>query len=772
MIKRFFAIALILLSLSATAMATVGDWKIYTSYNNATRCQVMGNKVYVLASGALFSYDKEDGEVYTHDKLNSLNDFNICEIAYCKAINALLIIYQNANIDILYPDGEIYNISDFKSKVLASKKINGVYVNGSEAYINTSFGVVILNLERLEFTNTYNININTLCSYVKDNILYIGTDEGLYKGSIRDNLLDKNNFEKINSSKYVALNEVNGNLIGAVDKKGLYTINTQNNATNKIISSTEPFKYLYQKNGKLYCGLEKSFFVINSTTDYKKFDTAEESTYLEADGNTLWHCKGSSGVVECRIKDDKLTDGENYIAPRSPMNNHCEYMTFTSDGNLLVAGGTLNYFGSTLYPGTLMEYNPGDDKWTNYPGDEIAEKTGVRYVNVCAVDEDPKEKGHYFACSFGQGVYEFRNGELVAHYNHNNSALESAVPTSSNIQNYVRVSRVKFDNDGNLWMTNTTNIDNIVKVRKSNGEWLSLNYDKIAGYETMVDILIDSRGWLWVTSLQGGENAGIFCAKTNNTPFDTKDDQTALWKHQFTNQDGIKYTIYNVGCIKEDASGKMWIGTDNGLFVIENPKRFFDDGVFTQIKVPRNDGTNLADYLLSGAYITAITTDGADRKWIGTKTNGIYLISADGLEMIHHFTTADSPLPSNEITSVAVNGESGEVFIGTKDGIVSFMGDATEPEEKLDESIIHVYPNPVRASYSGNISIVGLTLDCEVKIVDTAGYLIADGVSTGGQFTWNGRNAKGEKVSSGVYYVLTYDENGSEGVAAKILITR
>ena len=771
MIKRFFAIALIL-SLSATIMATVGDWKIYTSYNNATRCQVMGNKVYVLASGALFSYDKEDGEVYTHDKLNSLSDFNISEIAYCEAINALMIIYQNANIDILYPDGYIYNISDFKSKVLASKKINGVYINSSDAYINTSFGVVILNLEKLEFTNTYNINLNTICSYIQDNTLYIGTDEGLYKGSLQYNLLDKNNWEKMSSVNFVALNEIDGTLVGAVDKKGLYTINTQNNESNKIISSTEPFKYLYKNSGKLYCGYEKSFLVINSLSDYKKYDTSAESNYIEADGNTLWHCKGSRGVVQSKIIDNKLTDGENYLSPNSPMNNYCEYMKFARDGKLLVAGGTLNYFGSTYYPGTLMEYHTNDDKWINFPGDEIAEKTGVRYVNVCAVDEDPKEKGHYFACSFGQGLYEFRNGELVAHYNHKNSSLESAVPTSSNSQNYVRLSRVKFDNDGNLWMTNTTNIENIVKVLKNNGEWESLYYDKISGYETMVDILIDSRGWLWVTSLQGGDNAGIFCAKTNNTPFDTKDDQTALWKHKFTNQDGIQYTIYNVGCIKEDAAGKIWVGTDNGLFVIDNPKKFFDNGIFTQIKVPRNDGTNLADYLLSGAYITAIETDGADRKWIGTKTNGIYLISSDGLEMIHHFTTDDSELPSNEITSIAVNGENGEVFIGTSGGVVSYMSDATTPEEKLTESTIHAFPNPVRASYNGNISIVGLTLDCEVKIVDTAGYLITEGISTGGQFTWNGRNSKGEKVASGVYYVLTYDENGNEGVATKILITR
>ena len=284
--------------------------------------------------------------------------------------------------------------------------------------------------------------------------------------------------------------------------------------------------------------------------------------------------------------------------------------------------------------------------------------------------------------------------------------------------------------------------------------------------------MVDSRGWLWTTALQGTPGAGIFCAKMNNTPFDTSDDQTKGWFNKITNQDGTSYTINQVHTIKEDKKGEIWVGTDAGLFTIKNPTKFFTDGIYTQIKVPRNDGTGLADYLFNGTIVTVIETDGADRKWVGTMNNGIYLVSADGLEMIHHFTTENSILPSNSIKSIAINEKSGEVFIGTANGIVSYMSDATAPEATLQESSVHAYPNPVRASYSGNISIVGLTHDCNVKIVDAAGYLITEGISTGGQFTWNGRNAKGEKVASGVYYVLMYDENGDESLATKILITR
>ena len=443
-------------------------------------------------------------------------------------------------------------------------------------------------------------------------------------------------------------------------------------------------------------------------------------------------------------------------------------MKFANDDKLLVAGGNINYFDNRFYDGTIMEYDLTNRKWFNFPEDTIKNVTKIQYRNICSVDEDPNEPGHYFAGSFGHGVYEFKNGEFVKHYNHKNSPLESAAANSAN---YVRISMVKFDKEGNLWCVNTTNIKNIVKVLKKNGEWVSLNYKDIEKKETMDKIYFDSRGWVWITSLQG--EAGLFCAKTKNTPFDTSDDETFYFERSLSNQDAIIYdNIYNVSCICEDKDGVMWMGTNTGLFVIDNPEEFFNDGIFKQIKVPRNDGTGLADYLMNGLYVKAIDIDGANRKWIGTSDNGIYLVSEDGLEIIKHFTTDNSPLPSDCIESIAVNNKTGEVFIGTDKGIASYRSDATQPEEKIEKENIHIFPNPVRADYNGTISIIGLTDECNVKIIDGSGYLINEGISNGGMYTWNGRNIRGEKVSSGVYHVLLYDKDGKEGGIAKIVITR
>ena len=764
MVKRIFAILSILIAI--TANAGIGDWVLYPSYHNATYCQTAGDKVYVLASGALYSYNTSDEEVRVYDKINTLSDIDITHIEYCKDIKALVVVYSNANIDILFDDEEVYNITDFKNKSLPDKRINGVDIQGTTAYISTVFGVVELDLEEYEFTNTYTTGLNTYCTYLFNGTLFCGTETGMYSCATDKNLLDKNNWVKKNNYFTKAICELDGMLYCYLDEYGIYSYNASNNILKDVVyNHGEKYNSMYSNGKEIIASAKKKTTIITSPTDVTVYKNSN-SNFILKDGNHFWDCKGYNGIVKCIAKDGEIIVNSTSVTPDSPVRNYCEYMKFASDDKLLVAGGNLNYFDITFYDGTLMEYDYSGNRWNNLPEDTIKQATGIPYLNLCAIDEDPADPGHYFAGSFGYGLYEFRNGKFVKHYSTHNSPLESVIPTNTR---FVRIPSVKFDKEGNLWCINT-GTKNIVKVLKSDGTWCELYYKPIEKLATMVEPVMDSRGWLWLKSLQG--EAGIFCAKMNGTPLDSSDDESKAWLNKFVNQDGISYDIYQVFALAEDREGQMWVGTNTGLFVIDNPKTFFNNGVFKQIKVPRNDGTGLADYLLSGTYIKSIQVDGANRKWIGTNDDGIYLISADGLETIHHFTTDNSPLPSNSIVSIAINDRSGEVFIGTDKGIASYMSDATRPEEKLDENNIYAYPNPVKADYSGNIAIVGLTHDCNVKIVDTAGYLINEGTSNGGQYTWNGRNARGEKVASGVYYVLTYDSNGNEGVATKIVVIR
>lgn len=767
MIKRVLISFLFVLLLALEVKASDDNWTLYPSYHNATYCQVMGGKVYVLASGALYSYDKSDNEVRRYDKITTLSDINIAHIRYSSFINALVVVYSNANIDILYDDGAVYNISDFKNKQLPDKTINNVDIQGSTAYLSTSFGVVVLDLENMEFDNTFNTGLNTTCTYLFKDRLYTATQSGLYYCETGKNMLDNGNWEKFNSTTLKALGALDGRLYCIASDGKLYEILSENNNL-ELVDGSGKFNYLYSDGNALIVISSSSIVKLEGGITKKLCNVNKKYDFILKNKETYWCCGGYAGLVEAAVENNTIVAKGLPLIPNSPIRNYCEYMKFTDSGKLLVSGGHVNYFDNIFYSGTLMEYHCEDDRWINLPEDTIRSATGYSYVNICSVDEDPTEPGHYFAGSFGYGVYEFREGKFVKHYNHENASLESA-SSGKYAYAYVRVPTVKFDKEGNLWCVNT-DVKDVLKVLKKDGTWLSLNYKEIEYWATVVKPYVDSRGWLWLTAIQG--DPGLFCAKRNNTPFDTSDDVTGKWLNKFTNQDGISYDIYQLYDIAEDKDGAIWVGTNIGVFVIDNPEKFFKDGIFKQIKIARNDGTGLADYFMSGVYIKDIEVDGANRKWIGTNSNGLYLVSADGQETICHFTTENSPLPSDCIESIAINNLTGEVFVGTDMGIACYRSDATAAAPSLDKNSIHVYPNPVRADYGGNISVVGLTHDCVVKIVDAAGYLVNEGVSNGGLYSWNGRNARGEKVASGVYHVLTYDSYGNEGVATKILITR
>jgi hypothetical protein len=219
----------------------------------------------------------------------------------------------------------------------------------------------------------------------------------------------------------------------------------------------------------------------------------------------------------------------------------------------------------------------------------------------------------------------------------------------------------------------------------------------------------------------------------------------------------------------EDKDGNIWVGTNQGPVEFFNVSQIFDEVEVLghQPVIPRNDGSNLADFLLSTEKINDIFIDGANQKWFATEKSGVFLISPDGLKEIHHFTEANSPLFSDNVVTLAVKDETGEVFFGTDKGIVSFKGQATEGGD--DFGNVYVYPNPVRENYEGDITVTGLASNVNVKITDISGNLVFETTALGGQAIWNGRNFYGERVHTGVYLIFCTNEDGSKTHITKLL---
>ena len=421
-------------------------------------------------------------------------------------------------------------------------------------------------------------------------------------------------------------------------------------------------------------------------------------------------------------------------------------------------------YGDSNTPGAVQILH--DDEWTNYQ-ENLSLKTGYDYLDNNVLAVDPRNANHVFVGG-RTGLYEFLDGQLKTYYNKDNSLLQGAMDRGRELgNNYVLINGLCFDNKGDLWILNSqASRENLLRL-SADGQMTSFSKPALmkdgVGGSVLTSMVFDNRNNLWFCNDHWGYPA-LFC-------YQPATDKLLSFT-RFVNEDGSNLDLVPHS-VTPLSNGDVWVTTTIGPLLlsrsaIDNP----ETAVFTQVKVPRNDGTNLADYLLSGIDVTCMAIDGGGRKWFGTKANGVYLISADNMTQVKHILSSNSPLLSDNILSIAINNATGEVFFGTDKGLCSYMSDATTPSDQPNEDKTYAYPNPVKPGYTGPITIVGLSMNADVKIVTTNGVLVAAGTSNGGSFVWDGKDKFGKPVASGVYMVESADEDGNNGVVCKVAIVR
>lgn len=476
------------------------------------------------------------------------------------------------------------------------------------------------------------------------------------------------------------------------------------------------------------------------------------------------------GGYAAKQQEDKseLKQMVSTLNPGGPKYNYFGFMKFANNQLYTCDGG---FAVGISRKGCIQMLK--NEEWNIYPDDNISSKTNVTYENLECLDYDPTDTSHIFVGG-RNGLYEYKNGNFEKYYNYENSPIERY---NNRSKEYELITGVKFDKEGNLWMLNSqAPTQSLIEFTKDK-QWISHQLPDLmklddAGFTNkslglLGNMLIDSRGLLWFVN-NHWIVPSLYCYQFSE---DNSEERLNAFT-SFVNEDGTEVSVGAVRCAAEDKDGNIWIGTSAGPLLLDPNQITASAPTFTQVKVPRNDGTNYADYLLSGIDVSCIAVDGANRKWFGTKKNGIYLISEDNLSEIHHFTTLNSPLLSNGIESIAINEKTGEVFIGTDKGLCSYMSDSSTPNESMTSDNVWAYPNPVKPDYTGLITIVGLSQNADVKILTSNGRIVNEGKSNGGTYTWNGCDANGKKVASGIYMVATATNDVEKGTVCKIAIIK
>lgn len=760
--RFFFFIISFFIVLSLTAqlpLLPIGQWREHLPYNSAVDVTAGNGKVYCATSYSLFTVNTGDNSIERLSRVTGLNETGISAIKYDDANSKLIIAYSNSNIDIIYRN-DIYNVPDIKrDNIIGDKNIYNIYPSGKNYYLSTGLGIVVIDGDRYEVKDSWFIgnggNQVKVNGFTSDaNFFYAATEEGLKKAAVTaTNLADYNNWETVSGA--------NG-LSAGICKNVL-------NVQNKIIAQQNDSLFVLNGNVWTLFYADGWPIVSSNTTSNKvqlcqRFSNgASKVTILNTDG-TVARTLAQAGVISFPRKAILVND-DPWIADQFGSLSHffsSSYEQYILNAPQQIASGEMVVYNNVFYAtagavNSAWNYQYDGDgiymfkegSWTNINRYRFSQIDSLLdYVTIAI---DPRDET-IWAGSYGGGLLHIKPGPAFEIFKQNNIGEAIGDPAS------YRISGLAFDRDNNLWISNFASTQPL-RVRKNDGSWQYFSLPFSIVENALTQILVDDNNYKWIVAPKGN---GLICFDHGTSIENLNDDR---WKYYRGGAGNGNLPNSEVVCIAKDKNGYIWVGTTDGIGVIQCPQDVFSASG-CEAYLPIVPQGNFAGYLFKGQEVRSIAVDGADRKWVATQ-NGVWLISADGEQVIWLFTEANSPILSNDVKKIAIDGKTGEVYFATQKGICSFRSTATEGNEA--NSNVLVFPNPVPPGYSGTIGIRGLANNAIVKITELDGRLVYQTRALGGQAVWDGHNYKGQKISSGVYLVLVSDDGRTEKTATKIV---
>ena len=685
----------------------IGTWRVYPAAGTTfSQAVLLQDRVFYLSGNTLYAADTSRLDVVTeYTRLNGLNDSGITGLAVSDSLAQLGIVYSNGNIDLMGADGTVRNLPDLKEKTIAGDKtIHSVLEQDGRLYISAGYGFVVVDMDHGVFADSYILNTDVDYAFASGDSLYFSS-EGSYYRALRT------------------------------------TANSRLDSWDGPIANSGQF----------------------DTIIYRTDALAQQ-------------------YATAIIRDHPGT---------GPMG--------TSTARMAVSNGTLTTITSHYMPaiikgwGNLMadvsRLDIGSGTWSYLLADDITaqvpdslQKKKTKLCCTWALLEDKLQAGRYYISSGVSGLFAFEGDSLTDIYNH--FTVPEGLDLVSSTRSYTRIGALYQDDDGYLWMANCATDGPVLRCLSPSGQWFRYpieGFNNVEGYDygfTNTIIQAENDGGYrlkWLCSPYPSNNSQVAIYYDAGTTEDLTDDESVMFSSITDQDDNTSSPVFYD--LAEDHDGTIWLVTSSGPYIIPSPVTTFNYasaestqgiGLVQRIKIPRNDGTNLADYLLPNTECVCIFVDPANCKWIGTKGDGLYRVSADGLTQLEHFTTDNSPLFGDLIYGLCFDYDTGALYIATEGGICSYQTDAQPSAD--DWKSLYCYPNPVRPDFSGSLTIGGLQEGCTVVITDATNHTIYRSVAQCGTLTWDLNGNDGSRVKPGVYIIHAIGQGGKKGATFKFLV--
>ena len=734
------------------------DWIGHFSFNQVEDVVRGNGRIYGASENAVFIFSTFDGSIRTLTTVNGLSGNTISSIFFSEAFDTLLIGYDNGIIDVVVGNSSnVITVVDIFNRTSISpnrKRINHFIESNGFAFISTGFGISLYDLGQLEFDDTYFIGdngaqLNITQTTIQGGFVYASSTDGGLRRALEGNtnIIDFNNWSTILPGSFQAIASLDDVIYLVANNQVLRSFNGINfspflqfpQPIADIESNDAFLSIVYPGNAQVY-NTDGTLFA--SFTNIEGFDTDYRASVIE--NGVLYIATGESGIASIVLNNQTQIE---QILPNGPLENNI-FNLASSPGVVYAVFGdyTVSYNPAPVKTQGISKLS--EEGWVNIPADELLGARNLTHVTI-----NPENPAQIFVSSFRDGLLELLDDVPLILYDDLNSTLNAIVP------NDIRVNHTAFDRQGNLWISNVRGT-NTMHMLSPGGQFTPISF---------ADLLEDPSDVRGADDLVVANDGRIYLAGSSRAGLLAHDPSSNTNARFFGEGGGANFPIDDLRSLAIDQNGTLWIGTRLGLRILFAPASIFTDPQASSdaIIILQDD---IPQELLNDQVVTDIVVDGANNKWVATTDSGVFYFSPNGQETLQHFTTDNSPLPSNNVQDVIIDEASGTVFFGTLRGLVAFRGSETAPAEDLEEVV--VYPNPVRPSFGGEVTIDGLTANTNVKITDIVGNLVYEENTTGGSLNWDTTAFGRHRVASGVYLILITGPQALETQIAKLMIIR